>query len=94
MKREYIESDLGAASYLYALGYQLRGIREIGPTRSGFVFADPLQNASRDVELYFSGAAIGAEKLAISIRRLKAELRVKQSENMERKYDTPQHTRL
>lgn len=87
MRREYIETDLGAASYLHVIGYELQGLRDISPSRAGFVFIDPCHNAARDAAAYFAGAAVTAEKYAISIRKLKAVLRSRRVENMESKKD-------
>lgn len=87
MTKEYVEADLGCAAFLDASGYKLIGLKELGPNRLGFWFDDPCQTAERDAARYFAGATVGAERLAMSIRSLKARLRAeKQIEKMERKY--------
>lgn len=89
MTKEYIQPDLGCSGYLLASGFQLLGLKEISPNRYGFVFCDPLGRAEKESLAYFAGAIIGAEKLTISLRRLKAELRTKRMEKMERKHAYP-----
>ena len=84
MNNEHIQADLGASAFLESLGYERIGLQEISPKRQAFVFRDPTGSAVRDVERYFQGAVIGAEKMALAIRDLKTALRVaKESEYKE-----------
>jgi hypothetical protein len=71
---DHMESDIGAAAFLLVRGFKVTGLKQIGPHRYGFCFADSGRTAAKEVQGYFAGATAQAKALLDSLRNLKDQL--------------------
>jgi len=69
--KEHSESDLNVASFLFASGFRLLGLRLVGRGRYAFRFADENEQAAGAAMAYLQGEVISAKALVGAQRDLK-----------------------
>jgi len=72
--KEHLETDIAVASFLTVRGFKLTHLKQLGPHRYGFSFADPDYTAAKEVDSYFAGANAEAKALLDTLRDLKDRL--------------------
>ncbi len=72
---EYQESELPVAAFLLATNHRLLGLREVGPSRFVFRFAEDAEGSTQEAALsYLSGATVIAKDFAGAEKSLKSLL--------------------